>query len=171
VNASVMTSRIDSKKAFGYFGLLIGTLPPFALVLRAFSEIEPGERLSSSVLGFLGLLTLAGVLTGLTGYVSRKFVSSAVDRSSRFRLPNRILMLSLIGAVWGAVSGAVGGLALFVIGSIFAGITGAVVGAVALPLLIGLRSLVGHGDFIEMRHFLPIAFGITFTLCALILGL
>ena len=162
-----MSAPIDSKKAIGYFGILLGTLPPFALLLKVVGETAPVGPSSSL---FIALLAVASVVTGLTGYASRKFVASAVESSSHFRLPNRIVALSVIGLAWGAASGAVGGLFLFVIGSIFAGIVGGVIGAVTLPLLIGLRSFVRHGDLVEMRHFLPIAFGITLTLCALILG-
>jgi hypothetical protein len=167
LDASLMSAPIDSKKAIGYFGVLIGTLPPFALLLKLVSETSPAGQMDSL---FLVLLGIAGVITGLSGYASRKFVSSAVERSSYFRLPNRIAALSVIGLAWGAVSGAVGGLFILVFGSIFGGIFGGAIGAVTLPILIGLQSFVRRGDLVDMRHFLPIAFGITLTLCALILG-
>ena len=162
-----MSAPIDSKKAVGYFGILIGTLPPFALLLKVVGETMPGAQMSSVL---LVLLAVAGVASGLTGYGFRRFVSSAIDSSSHYRLANRIVALSIIGLLWGAASGAVGGLFLFLIGSIFGGIFGGAIGAVTLPLLIGLRSFVREGDLVEMRHFLPIAFGITLTVCALILG-
>lgn len=168
INVSLLTSPIDSKESIGYFGLLIGTLPPFALLLKLVGETASGWQMSAL---FLSLLAVAGIATGLAGFASRRFVASAIESSSRLRLPNRIAALSLIGLAWGTASGAIGGLFIFVIGSIFAGILGGVVGAIALPLMIGLRSLVSHGDLVEMRHFRPIALGITLTLCALILGI
>src|SRR5215207_131557 len=46
VDASLMTSPIDSRKAYSYFGLMIGTLPPFAMVFKGIGETMPSDRLS-----------------------------------------------------------------------------------------------------------------------------
>ena len=119
---------------------------------------------------FLFLLTAAGIGTGVAGYTTGRFVPSLVERIWKFHVANRLALLSLTGFAWGAVSGAIGGLFLFIIGSVFAGIIGGLVGAVARPMLVGLRAPLRRGDFIELKHFLPIAFGITFSLCALVLG-
>ncbi len=167
LDAFLMTYPIDSRKAFAYFGLMIGSLPPFALVLKIISETMPP---SSIPIMFLVLLTAAGVMTGIAGYASARFIPSAIDRVSHFGLPNRIALLTLIGFGWGAVSGAVGGLFLFIVGAIFAGIVGGIIGAVTFPVLVVLFSSLRRGDFIEMKHFLPIAFGITLSLCAFILS-
>ncbi len=168
LDAYLMTCPIDSRKAFAYFGLMIGSLPPFALVLRIIGETMPADRIP---LMFLILLTAAGVVTGVAGYASARFIPSALDRVSNFRLPNRIALVTLIGFAWGSVSGAVGGLFLFIVGALFAGIAGGGIGAMTLPILVLFHSALRRGDFIEIKHFLPIAFGITLTLCALILGL
>ncbi|MEO8574225.1 MAG: hypothetical protein ABI481_09675 [Pyrinomonadaceae bacterium] len=161
-----MTSPIDSRKAYSYFGLMIGALPPFAMVFRGIDKTFPSDRL----LVFFLLLALAGVATGIVGYATGRFIPSAVRYASRFRFPNRILLLLAMGFAWGAVSGAIGGLFLYVVGSIFAGIVGGLVGAVVLPILATTHSMMRRGDLIEMKHFLPIAFGITLTFCAFILG-
>jgi hypothetical protein len=68
------------------------------------------------------------------------------------------------------MSGAIGGLFLFIIGAFFAAIAGGIVGSFALPLFIALRAPVRRGDLTELKHFLPIALGITLSLCAFILG-
>jgi hypothetical protein len=163
-----MTSPIDSRKAFAYFGLMIGSLPTFALILRIVEETTPSGRIP---LGLLTLLGIAGIGTGVVGYASGRYVPSAISYAEKFRMPNNLMLLPLIGFAWGAVSGAIGGLFLFVIGSIFAGFMGGIVGAVALPIFVALHSMLGRGELIEMKHFLPIAFGMTLSLCALILGL
>ena len=163
-----MTAPIDSRKAFSYFGLMIGSLPPFALVFKIIGETMPAER-SPEI--FLVLLAMAGVVAGIAGYVSGRFVPAAIIRASSFALPNRIALYSLIGFGWGSIAGAIGAIFLFVVGSIFGAIAGGVVGALTVPLLVALHSAMRSGDFIEIRHFLPIAFGITLTFCALILGM
>lgn len=168
LDADLMTCPIASKNAFAYFGLMIGSLPPFALVLKIIGESMPADRIPMM---FLILLAAAGVVTGVAGYASARFIPSAIDRVSNFRLPNRVALLTLIGFAWGAVSGAVGGLFLFIVGAIFAGIAGGGIGALTLPILVVFHSALRRGDFIEIKHFLPIAFGITLSLCALILSL
>ena len=167
VAVSMMSCPIDSKKAFAYFGFMIGVMPPFALVLKIVSETMPASRIPGL---FLTLLTVAGTATGVVGYATGRLIPAWVNAISGFALPNRIAFLSLIGLGWGAVSGAVGGLFLFFIGALFGGIAGGVIGAVSLPVLVGMHSLLRSGDFIELKHFLPIAFAITLSLCAFILG-
>jgi hypothetical protein len=166
--ASSMSSPIDSNKVFAYFGLTIGTLPPFALAFKIIGEGITDEPVAGL---FLALLAAAGIATGSMGYALGRVVPSALSYAEQFRVPNRIAFLAMVGFAWGAVSGAVGGLLLFVIGSIFAALAGGLVGAVALPILAAFHSALRRGELIEMKHFLPIAFGITLTLCAFILGL
>jgi hypothetical protein len=167
IEAALMSRPIESKKVFAYFGLMIGSLPPFALVFNVIGSIAPTE---GGPLLFLVLLTAAGIATGIAGYASGKYVPSALRRISKFSFPNRVALMSLTGFAWGAVSGAIGGLFLFIIGSVFAAIAGGFIGAVALPVLVALHTPLRHGDCVELKHFLPIAFGITLSLCALILG-
>jgi hypothetical protein len=167
IEISMMSCPIDSKKAYAYFGFMIGLMPPYALILKIVSETMPGSRVPFL---FLALLAVAGTATGIVGYATGRIVPAAMKSVSDLAWPNRIAFLSLIGLGWGAISGIVGGLFLFVIGAVFAGIAGGIIGAVCLPVLAGLHSLLRSGDFIELKHFLPIAFAITLSLCAFILG-
>lgn len=168
IDAGLMTNPINSKRAFSYFGLLIGTMPPFALIFKIISETVAVERIP---ILFLVLLGTAGVTTGVVGYATGRFVPGAVNGFARFRLANRVVLLSLVGFVWGGFSGAIGGLFIFIIGAFFAAIAGGVIGAVALPVLVALHTALRRGDLIEIKHFLPMAFGVTLSLCAFILGL
>ena len=58
---------------------------------------------------------------------------------------------------------------------IIGGIAGAAIGGlaagVALPIYAIAHRLLSSGDHIELKHFLPVAFGTVFTICAFILGL
>jgi len=165
LEASVMVNPLSSKEVYSYFGYLIGTLPPAGIALKLSFTAEPMAGL------FVILIATAGIIAGLVGYATGKYIPAAIASVKNFSLPNRIALLSLIGLVWGAVAGAVGGLFLLVVGAIFAAIVGGIIGAGTLPILVAAHQAVRRGDLMEMRHFLPIGFGITFTLCALILGL
>jgi len=166
-DVALMSCPIDSRKAFAYFGYMIGTMPPAAVAIKA---IAAGVGTEASDALFLILLLTAAAVTGMAGYVTGKYVPGWIGRVSNFRLPNRVAMYSLIGMGWGAISGATGGLFLFVIGSIFGGIAGALIGAITVPILIVSYEALRRGEFIELKHFLPVAFGITLSLCAFILG-
>lgn len=162
-----MSSPITSQKAFSYFGYMIGTMPPAAIVVKA---IANGDGADMSQVLFLVLLLIAGITTGFVGYLTGKYVPGAIIRVKDFALPNRVALYSLIGLAWGAVSGTAGGLFLFIIGAIFAGVVGGIVGAFTVPVVIMLHEALRRGDLIEMKHFLPVAFAITLSLCAFILG-
>ena len=164
--AVLMTRPLDSRQAFGYFGLMIGSLPPLAIVLKALLSPRPGPT------GLLLLIAAAGLVTSVVGFqIGRRYVPGTLRYFSGFSFPNRIALWTALGVAWGATSGAAGGLVIFLIGSIFAGIAGGVIGAVAVPLIVALHSSVRVGDFIETKHFLPIAFGVILSICAFILGL
>jgi hypothetical protein len=82
-----------------------------------------------------------------------------------------ILMMPLIGLLWGMISGGAGGVIVFIFGAFFGAILGGIVGSLALPLFTIFHRLMKKGENIELKHFLPIAFGITFIICGFILGL
>ena len=169
VDVAGMSRPISSARVYSYFGLLIGTLPPFALALKIAGETMPSDQ--ARLLSLTLLLAISGHAAGLAGYWSGRFIPAAMDRIATLRQPNRIAMVSLLGLAWGAFSGAIGGVFIFIVGSVFAAIAGGLVGAVALPVLVALKSTVSRGDFVELKHFQPIALGISLTLCAFVLGL
>ena len=164
--AMLMTRPMDSRRAFGIFGAMMGSLPPLALAVQIL--VDSRGRLT----GLFLLIAAAAVVTTIVAFqIGRSYVPGALRYISGFSLPNRLALWSFLGLVWGAVSGAAGGLLILLVGSIFAGIVGAMIGAIAVPLMVGLHSSVRVGDFIETKHFLPIAFGVILSICAFILGL
>lgn len=162
-----MLNPIDSRKAFGYFGFMLGFMPLSTVTLRAVLM----DNVQTSGEAFFALLFLgAALLTAAVGYAFGKSVPAMIERVRKYRQPNRLALLSVIGLVWGLVAGTAGGLLLFIIGAIFGGIIGATVGAVTVPVFATLHDLLRRGDLIEVRHFVPVAFGITLSLCAFLLG-
>jgi hypothetical protein len=167
LEAETMLHPIPLEKAFSYFGFMLGSMPAAAMVLGIVFE----GRLHFNDIWFPALILFAGLMTGVVGYFSGKKVARTVRSLDRFSISNRILLLPLIGIAWGVVSGAAGGIFLFVVGAIFGGFIGGALGSVAVPLFAGLTALMKCGDVIDRKYFLPISFGITLTICSLILGL
>jgi len=82
-----------------------------------------------------------------------------------------LFSLPFVGMLWGILAGGAGGIIIFVIGAIFGAALGGAVGMAALPALAVFHRLLKKGDQLDRKHFLPIAFGIIFTISAFILGL
>jgi len=166
LEAFMMSHPIDLRSAYAYFGLMIGIMPLLAWLL-ALCMLR-GAR--GGVPAVLLIFIAAGAVTGIVGYLTGRFVATAVERAGQFRQPNRIMLIVLTGLAWGAVSGAAGGLLIFIVGAIFAAIIGGVIGALCLPVIATLFGLVRKGDLIELKHFLPITLGTTLSVCAFVVG-
>jgi hypothetical protein len=82
-----------------------------------------------------------------------------------------VFALPFRGVLWGIITGGAGGIIVFFIGAFFGALLGSMVGSVALPAFTVFHRLLKKGDLMDARHFLPIGFGVTFIICALILGL
>jgi hypothetical protein len=77
-----------------------------------------------------------------------------------------------VGAIlWGIIAGGSGGLIIFLVGAFFGAFVGGTVGAVALPAFAVFHRVLKRGDVMEYKHFLPLALGVTLTICSFILGL
>src|SRR5690349_18578172 len=82
--ALLMTRPIDSAHAFGYFGLMIGSLPPLALVLKIL--ISDGVHAAS---GLLLLIAAAGMVTGIIAFqIGRRYVPGVLRYISGFSPAN-----------------------------------------------------------------------------------
>ncbi|HSI87826.1 MAG TPA: hypothetical protein VK918_02140 [Pyrinomonadaceae bacterium] len=165
-SAETMKRPVSTKASYSIFGALIGSIPTFSIGLRILFE-EP--RGSGAV--FFTLFTLAAVVTGLVGAITGPYAAQFVERARGLRASAYVTALPFIGMAWGAASGAIGGVFLFIVGAIFGGITGAMVGFTLVPLFVLLHGVLRQGDRIEFSHLLPISLGIAGTLAASILGL
>jgi hypothetical protein len=167
-NVETMTRPIGQEKAFGQFGLMLGALGPLSIGGKVFAT---AGNFNSDQLWFLFLFLAATTVTSTVGYFTGKVVGNLVAATNKFRLFSAILLLFLIGTVWGAVSGFAGGLLLLLIGSIFGAFIGAAFGGLATLIFGVLYRQFQVAGSIERRYFLPFAFGTTIVLCAVILGL
>src|SRR5687768_14980859 len=73
LEASLMVNPLTSKQVYSYFGYLVGTLPPAAIALKLSFNPEPMAAL------FIILIAAAGIITGLVGYATGKYIPAAIS--------------------------------------------------------------------------------------------
>lgn len=168
LEAGLMENPLSPGKAFAYFGLMLGIFSPAAIFTRFFMESGNFRSEDSWILGVLAVVNL---ITAVTGYLSGKLIAKLVTKAENYSWWTMILLLPLIGILWGILSGGAGGIVILIFGAIFGAVFGALVGSIALPLFTIFHRILKKGELIEFKHFLPLSLGITFTICAFILGL
>jgi MFS family permease len=168
LESEMIKNPLSSEKAFSYLGLLLGTFPPAAIFTKFF--IENGS-LRSDEFWIIGVLAIVNLISAVVGFFSGKLIGKMVRETEKISWGRMLILLPFIGMLWGIMSGGAGGIIIFIIGALFGAYFGAIVGSIALPIFTIFHRLLKKGDFIERNQFLPIAFGITFVICGLILGL
>jgi hypothetical protein len=166
--ASLFKNPMSTEKTFSFFGLLLGTFPPAAIFLKFIIE---GEGFNTNELWILGVMAIVNLISAIVGFVSGKLIGKVVREFEKTTWFVMLLAMPLIGALWGILAGGAGGIIIFIIGAFFGAYLGAMVGAVALPIFGIFHRLIKKGDFIDRNQFLPLSFGVTFVICAFILGL
>jgi hypothetical protein len=164
LEAALMKNPLSLEQTFSYFGLLLGAFPPAALFIRMAID----ARLEGWVFGVMFIINL---ISAVVGFFSGKVVGKLVRSAEQLNWLPMTLVLPLIGLLWGMVTGAAGGVIVFIIGAFFGALVGGTVGAAAVPVFTVFHRLVKRGESIELKHFLPLAFGVTFIICGFILGL
>jgi hypothetical protein len=167
----LMKNPITNEKAFARFGLMLGTFPPmviFGKYLFPLFKYPTGDNIEVVTL----FLLFINIICAIAGYYSgKKIISQLVAKTEKYSWTSMLLLSPLIGILWGIITGGISGVFIYIIGAIFGAIIASMVGSVALTTFTVFHRLFKRGDSIEQKHFLPIAFGITATVCAFILGL
>ena len=164
-----MSRPLTAQRAYALFGMLLGALPPAVIFARIF-----GYGLLPSFGGgiFLFIMCLImNVVCCLAGRSMGSVLGRSLNSIERWSWSRMLLMLPLMGTVWGAVAGGAGGLVFFGIGSLFGIVCAVPVGIVAFTLFTPLHRLLARGGMIDARHFWPLACGINMIVSALILGM
>ncbi|MCU0238289.1 MAG: hypothetical protein MUC29_02525 [Pyrinomonadaceae bacterium] len=166
--AELIKKPITTQKAFQLFGALLGTFPPMTLfgMFLAKSNVN-----YSTDFWIIPLLLLVNCVCALTGYFSGKLIGKMVAETEKWNWGYMLLVLPFIGIFWGIMTGGAGGVFIFVIGAFFGAIIASAVGSVGVTTFTLLHRWLKKGDVIESNKFIPIAVGITATICALFLGL
>lgn len=165
---ALMKNPLSVEKAFAHFGLLLGTFPPAAFFTRFFIDARIPQ---SSDFWILGVVAVVILICAVVGYFSGKFIGKAVSRLEKASWSKMLAALPFVGIFWGMMAGGAGGIIIFVVGAFFGALIGGLVGGAALPVFTVFHRLLKRGDKIEMKHFLPLAFGIAFVISAFFLGL
>ncbi len=163
-----MQNPLSTKQAYAWFGLLLGTFPPAAIFTRFLTN---SGSLNNGDLWILGVIAIVNVISAVVGYFSGKLIGKIVGELEKNSWLAMFFALPFVGILWGILSGGAGGSIIFVIGAFFGALLGSAVGSVALPAFTLFHRLLKKGDMIDRKHFLPMAFGITFIICGFILGL
>lgn len=164
LESELMKNPLSLEKAFSYFGLILGAFPPAAMFIRFAID----GRLDGWVFGVMFIINL---ISAVVGFFSGKVVGKAIRAFEKLSWLPMILALPFLGLLWGMISGGAGGIIVFVFGAFFGAILGGLVGGFALPVFTIFHRLLKKGENIELKHFLPLAFGVTFIICGFILGL
>lgn len=164
LECALLKNRITTKKAFAYFGLLLGIFPPAAIFLKLFHS-APSDS------GLFILLFFVNLTCAVSGYFSGKLVGKMISDIENRSWSFMLFALPFIGALWGIITGGAGGILIFVIGAFFGSLIAAIIGSVAFPAFAILHRWLKKGEMIERNQFLPLAFGITTIISAFILGL
>ncbi|HJU54722.1 MAG TPA: hypothetical protein VJ715_09130 [Pyrinomonadaceae bacterium] len=161
----LMRHPVAARQAYARFGLLLGTLPPAAIFFKLFI----GSFVYGINFPLFSLLLSMNIACAFAGYY---FGSKLSGMASVIERDHWVLMLIesvVIGFIWGAATGAVGGLIAFGVGAIFGAVIAAGVGMVAFGLFVPLHRLLARGGMIDARHLWPLACGVVLFITALIL--
>ncbi|HYP52157.1 MAG TPA: hypothetical protein VEQ42_01375 [Pyrinomonadaceae bacterium] len=167
----LMSRPVDARAAYRLLGALLGLLPPAAIFYRLFGGALTEEGKPLLAFGLFALLVAMNVVCWLVGRWTAGRLASSVERAERGSWSKTIVLAGVCGLAWGFLTGAAGGLPFFGFGAI-AGVACAVPGGVAafVAFTIMHRALA-RGGMIDARHLRPLAWGVTLTFVALILGL
>lgn len=170
LDAELMKNPLGTEKALAYFGAMLGLFPPFALFSRFVFENFKRNSISEDF-WIIPLLLFVNFVCMVVGYFSGRMVGKVVVELEKHSWSVMLLTMPIIGVLWGIITGAAGGVFIFVIGAVFGAMFAAMVGGVALPAFTLFHRWLKKGDSIEEKHFFPIALGISCIITALILGL
>lgn len=166
----LIPGKLSTEDAVAKLGALTGALPTTALFLKIMSN-GPGNADPGSAVALTLIVLMAVAATSTAGYYTGKLTGRILSDLENKPWALMILALPFAGMIWGLISGAAGGFILLGIGAIAGGAIGALVGAAVLMAFGILHRAAKDGDQIERNRFLPLAFGITGTIAAFILGL
>ena len=163
-----MRRPISTERAFALLGTLLGALPPAAIFIRMFGY-GFGSRRGTIVSLFLICLAM-NALCCITGRYAGSLLGRSIDRWERVSWIKMILASAALGVLWGGMTGGIGGLPFFLLGSVAGVVCAVPVGIVAFLLFVPLHRSLAHGSLIEAGHLLPLAYGVALFISALILS-
>jgi hypothetical protein len=161
---------LTSERAYQLFGLLLGTFPPAAIVLRfAMLSQNRGSGLESLFFVLLFGLPMT-IICALMGRFMGRRLAPMMDRAEHRHWRATIFTAIAAGFLWACATGAVGGAVVFIIGALFGLVWALPFGLAGFLLFAICHRLLARGGMIDARHFWPVAGGIALASAALILS-
>lgn len=167
---ALIRNPIDSKRTFAQLGLLTGAIPTTAIFVKLIANSNPGEA-GAMALATALMIAMSITATSAAGFYSGKFVGRIVSDLEQKHWITMLAALPFVGASWGLLCGAAGGIFLFGVGALVGGVVGGLVGTLVLFVFGILHRMLKDGESMERNRFIPIALGITGAVAAFILGL
>lgn len=163
-----MRRPLTTERAYAHFGLLLGTLPPAAILLR-FALLSQHGGSSLATLFYLMLFGLPMIaLCAVVGRLMGRKLAPALARAERRHWFVSLLYSVAVGFAWACATGAAGGAVVFLIGALYGLVCALPFGLTGFPLFTICHRMLVRGGMIDARHFWPIACGITLSCAALI---
>ena len=163
----LMRRPVAARQAYAKFGLLLGTLPPAAIFFKLFLGLMVGSDINVPLCYLLLFMNVACALAG--AYFGSK-LSGMASEIEGDRWLTMILGAACLGFIWGAATGAAGGILFFGFGAIYGALYAIPVGVLAFVLFVPFHRLLARGGMIDARHLWPLACGVVLFITALILG-
>lgn len=164
--SQTMRYPLGPDTVFPYFGLMLGSLPPASI----FIAFTIAKGIQHAEFWPTVIMSITTFVSSVVGYYSGILVGKSVKGLFGASFSRRTLACLAIGILWGISAGAAGGLFIFIIGAFFGAVIGGLVGAVSLTAFSIPYFALKRGGMIELSHFLPLSLGITFSICAFVLG-
>ena len=168
--ASLMKNPVNTETAVARLGLLTGAIPTSALFIKVFIMQSKGGSDFTASLAIGAMIAVSICVTSTAGYMTGKAAGQILQTIESKNWPGMMLLLPFIGAAWGLLSGAAGGIVLLGIGAVFGGAIGLAVGALIFTAFGILHRLLKTTDQIEQNRLLPISIGLVSIVAAFILG-
>jgi hypothetical protein len=165
----MMRRPFTTERAYALFGLLLGTLPPAAIVLRFAWLCFRGDEGAAAII-YLGLGLLMIMICSLMGEFMGRKLASMIDRAERRHWTVMSFTSLLAGFIWACVTGATGGAIVFIIGALFGLVCALPFGLAGFLLFTICHRLLARGGMMDARHFWPVACGIALAGAALVLS-
>lgn len=167
--AALMRRPVANEAAWAHFGLALGILPPAAIFYRMFDYGWRANELEE--FGFFALLLLMNLVCAVAGLKCAACFSRQAFDLERRSWTRMLLLMPLLGALWGLLTGALGGALFFGIGAIGGIFCAVPTGIVAFSLFAIAHRWLERGGMIEQKHLLPLAWGISLTIAAFVIGI
>ncbi len=156
-------------QSYRMLGMLLGAFAPAAYFARFDGfGLAPWTNHGHPALFFL-LLFMNAVCIAV-GLNMGKVVGRKMEKFARASWIKMLLFSLLMALLWAAVTGYAGGVIIFIVGGFFGVGFALPVALAAFPAFAVLHRLMERGRLIERKHLLPIAYGISLTISAFILG-